>query len=417
MRLSYRHTKKACYLGMFVQAIVINLAPLLFVTFHESYAIPLRHIGLLVSINFGVQIVVDIIAAGTVDRFGYRRAVVLAQVLVATGLVLLGLLPPLLANPYAGLVLATSLLAAGGGLLEVVVSPILHALPTREKSSEMILLHSFYCWGHATVVLLSSLYFVLAGISAWQWLPLLWAIVPVMTGLLFLKVPMCPIVAEGETAMTFRALFARPLFWVFIFLMICAGAAEQPMAQWSSLFAEQGLGVNKAVGDLLGPCLFAILMGISRALYGVYGGRLPLRRSLALAGLICACGYILAATATTPALSLAGCAVCGLAVGILWPGMLSFAAIRFPLGGTALFGLLALGGDVGCSLGPGLVGWLSDWRAALPEGAPLRLFPTATPVEAGLKTGLLTASLFPALLCASLLLMYVRYRLRQRVGG
>ena len=412
MHFTYHHTKQACYLGMFVQAIVINLAPLLFATFHHSYAIPLRQIGLLVAVNFGVQLVTDAIAAATVDRIGYRRAIVLSQAAAAGGLLLLGLLPPLMAHPFAGLVAATVLLAMGGGLLEVVASPILHALPTEEKSAEMILLHSFYCWGHAAVVLLSTAYFALAGLGAWRWLPVAWAAVPVATGLLFLKVPILPIIGEGHAAMTFRGLFSRRLFWVFIFLMVCAGAAEQPMAQWVSLFAEQGLGVDKAAGDLLGPCLFAVMMAVARSGYGVWGARLPLRRCLALAALGCAAGYALAALAAAPALSLAGCALCGLAVGILWPGLLSFAAIRFPLGGTVLFGLLALGGDLGCSIGPGLVGWLSDWRAALPEGAPLRLFAAAAPVEAGLKTGLLAASIFPALLCASLLLMYVRRHAR-----
>ncbi|MGI5869980.1 MAG: MFS transporter [Kiritimatiellia bacterium] len=412
MPFTYQHTKIACYLAMFVQAIVINLAPLLFVTFHESYAIPLRQIGLLVSINFGVQIVTDILAAAHVDRVGYRPAMILAQVFATVGLVLMGLLPPLMENPYAGLVASTVLLAIGGGLLEVVASPILHALPTKEKSAEMVLLHSFYCWGHMAVVLFSTAYFALVGLAAWRWLPMLWAVVPVTTGLLFLKVPMLPIVGEGETSMTFRALFARPLFWVFVFLMVCAGASEQSMAQWVSLFAEQGLHVDKATGDLLGPCLFALMMALTRSAYGLWGARLPLRRCLALAGLLCAVGYVIAALAPSAGLALAGCALCGLAVGILWPGLLSFAAIRFPLGGTALFGLLALGGDLGCSLGPGLVGWISDWRAALPAGAPLRLFPDASPTQAGLKTGLLASIVFPLVLFGSLLSMYLRYRVR-----
>ncbi len=412
MHMAYHQTKLACYLAMFVQAIVINLAPLLFATFHHTYSIPLRRIGLLVAVNFGVQIVTDIIAAATVDRIGYRRAAVISQAAAASGLALLGLLPPLMANPYAGLVAATILLAVGGGLLEVVVSPILHALPTEEKSSEMILLHSFYCWGHMAVVLLSTAYFAFAGLSAWRWLPMVWTVVPVATGLLFLKVPMLPIVGEGQTAMTFRCLFSRRVFWMCIFLMLCAGAAEQPMAQWASLFAEQGLGVDKAAGDLLGPCLFALMMAVARSAYGVWGARLPLRRCLALASLACAAGYAVAALASAPALSLAGCALCGLAVGILWPGMLGFSALRFPLGGTAMFGLLALGGDLGCAIGPGLVGWISDWRAALPADAPLRLFASVQPIQAGLKTGLLAAAVFPALLCACLLCLHVRRRFR-----
>ena len=410
MQLTYTHTKLACYAAMFVQAIVINLAPLLFVTFHASYGIPLRQIGLLVAVNFGVQIVTDVVAAAHVDRIGYRSAIVLSQATAAAGLVLLGLLPPLMDNPYAGLVAATVLLAVGAGVLEVVASPILHALPTKEKSSEMILLHSFYCWGHASVVLLSTAYFAFAGLAAWRWLPMVWAVVPLATGLLFLKVPMLPIVGEGQTAMTFRCLFSRRLFWVFLFLMVCSGASEQSMAQWVSLFAEQGLGVGKAAGDLLGPCVFALMMALTRSAYGVWGARLPLRRCLALAALVCGAGYLLAALATTPALALAGCALCGLAVGIVWPGMLSFAAIRFPLGGTALFGLLALGGDLGCSIGPGLVGWISDWRAALAAGAPLRFFADVAPTQAGLKTGLLAAAVFPALLFACMLFLHVRRR-------
>lgn len=410
MQLTYHHTKLSCYAAMFVQAIVLNLTPLLFVTFHASYAIPLRQLGLLVAINFGVQIVTDVLAAAHVDRIGYRVAIVLSQVAAVTGLVLLGLLPPLMANPYAGLVVATVLLAVGAGLLEVVASPILHALPTEEKSSEMILLHSFYCWGHASVVLLSTAYFALIGLVAWRWLPMVWAMVPLVTGLAFLKVPMLPIVGDGETAMTFRCLFSRRLFWVFIFLMVCTGAAEQSMAQWVSLFAEQGLGVAKATGDLMGPCVFALMMALTRSAYGIWGARLPLRRCLALAALGCALGYLIATLAATPLLALVGCAFCGLAVGIMWPGMLSFAAIRFPLGGTALFGLLALGGDLGCSIGPGLVGWISDWRAALVAEPPLRLFAAVDPAQAGLKAGLLVAAVFPMLFFICMLFMHVRRR-------
>ena len=410
MHLTYHHTKRACYLGMFVQSIIINFAPLLFATFHDSYAIPLRQIGLLVAVNFGVQIVTDVVAAGTVDRFGYRPMAVLSQVVAAGGLLLFGVLPPIMDNPFAGLVAATILMAIGGGLLEVIASPILHALPTEEKSAEMVLLHSFYCWGYTAVVAFSTAYFALVGIGEWRWLAMAWALVPIGTGLLFLKVPIYPIICEGQTAMTFRCLFSRRVFWVFLFLMICAGAAEQPMAQWASLFAERGLGVDKALGDLLGPCLFAVMMAVARSAFGIWGARLPLRRCLAVSALVCAAGYVVAALAATPALSLAGCAICGLFVGILWPGMLSFAAVRFPLGGTAMFGLLALGGDLGCSIGPGLVGWLSDWRSALPADAAPRLFAGLDPTQAGLKTGLLAAAAFPALLFACLLFLHVRRR-------
>ena len=280
--MTYRHTLYASYLGYITQAICNNLPPLLFVTFNERLGVTLGQLGLLVSINFFIQIVVDLLAARYVDRIGHRRAVVLAQVFSTLGLLLLGVLPYLLPNAFVAILIPVAMSAVGGGLLEVLVSPIVESLPGEHKEKAMSLLHSFYCWGHVAVVLLSTAYFALAGVDNWRYLPFLWAILPLLNAFLYAKVPMQPPLAAHERT-PLGALFSRRIFWVFLLMMICAGASEQAMSQWASLFAERGLSVSKTMGDLLGPCAFAVLMGLARLLYGILGDKLNIRRAMALA--------------------------------------------------------------------------------------------------------------------------------------
>lgn len=359
-KLGPGHTLAACFTGYITQAIVVNFAPLLFVTFNTTYNISLTLIGLMITVNFGVQLTVDLLAAKFVDRIGYRPCAVAAHVFCCAGLVLLAVLPDVLPSPAVGLFIASAVYAAGGGLIEVLISPIVEACPYQKKKSVMSLLHSFYSWGQVAVVALSTLFFVCAGIGNWVILALVWAAVPLANAVFFLFVPIYPLVEEGQAAEKPASLLRSGLFWFFIVLMICAGGCEQAVSQWASAFAEEGLGVSKTVGDLLGPCLFAGMMGVSRVLFAKFGERIRLRLALLIAAGGCIAGYVLCAFSPFAWLGLAGCGIVGLSVGILWPGTISFASSRMPRGGTALFALLALGGDVGCMAAPSAVGALAD---------------------------------------------------------
>lgn len=381
MTLSYKHTKYAAYIGYITQAIVNNLMPLLFVSFQREFSLSLDKISLLITMNFGVQIVTDLVAAKYTDRIGYRAAAVAAHVLAVIGLTGMAYLPFIM-SPFAGLCICSAVNAVGGGLTEVIISPIIEALPGDEKSSAMSLLHSFYCWGQVAVVLFSTLYFVTAGISAWRFLPLIWALVPFFNIFLFMKVPIRTLNEDGED-IPLSKLFKVKIFWLFLLLMICAGASELAMSQWASLFAEEGLKVSKTVGDLLGPCAFAVLMGTARTFYGIKGAKMNLKKTIAASGILCAASYMLAVFAPHPVISLAGCALCGLSVGIMWPGTFSIAAKCYPSGGTGMFAILALAGDVGCSAGPTLAGFVADGTGDL-------------------KKGLLAAAVFPVIMTAGI---------------
>lgn len=358
MKLNYRHTLFASYLGYITQAIINNLAPLLFLTFQKSFDITLGEIGFLVSINFCIQMAVDVLAVKFVDKIGYRTCAVTAHIMCTAGLIGMGCFPFLFENAYAGLLIAIFFNAIGGGLIEVLVSPIVEALPGDQKESAMSLLHSFYCWGHVGVVLLSTLYFTTIGIDRWYFLPILWAAVPLFNAFFFSKVPIRTLVEE-EDAMPLKKLFSMKLFWLFFLMMLCAGASEQAMSQWASLFAESGLKVSKTLGDLLGPCAFAVLMGLSRVFYGKFGEKINLKNFIALSSVLCIVSYLLASLSTNPLISLLGCSLCGLSVGIMWPGTFSLSAKSCPQGGTAMFALFALAGDIGCSAGPGTVGLIA----------------------------------------------------------
>lgn len=379
IRDNYNHTLRASYVGYISQAIVNNFAPLLFLTFRSQFDISLDRITLLVTLNFGIQLVVDLLAAGFVDRIGYRTALVMAHILCALGVAGLGIFPQLPMGPYPGLLMAVCLYAAGGGLIEVMISPVVEACPTERKEAAMSLLHSFYCWGHVLVVIVSTMFFRLAGIENWRIMAFIWALVPFANAFYFGLVPIRSMTEEGQ-GMTVRQLAGSGIFWVFVLLMMCSGASEQAMSQWASAFAESALRVGKTVGDLLGPCMFALLMGTSRAVYARFSHRMPLIPFMAGSGVLCIAGYLLAVCSHAPVLALAGCGICGLAVGILWPGTFSLSCARIPRGGTAMAALLALGGDVGCSLGPTVVGLVSNAAGG------------------SIRTGLLAAIAFPVLL-------------------
>ncbi len=383
--LSYNQTISACRIGHITQAIVNNFAPLLFLTFQRLFDISLDKIALLVSINFFAQLVIDLLSVRIIPRIGYRKAAVLAHLFCAVGLIGLCVLPYLLSDAFAGLLLAVILYAVGGGMIEVMISPMVEACPTERKEAEMSLLHSFYCWGCVLVILGSTLFFVLFGVENWRVLACLWALIPLFNAFLFSRVPI-RMLEDEEEGISAKKLLSSGLFWVLFIVMLCSGAAEQSMSQWASAFAEAGLQVSKTAGDLAGPCAFAILMGISRLWYSKNDSRLSVTRAIFLSGLLCIGSYLLASLSASPLLGLIGCALCGLSVGVFWPGTLSLAAKAVKGGGTRMFAFLALGGDMGCSLGPALVGLVSASRGD------------------DLHAGLFSAILFPALLLLCLLL-------------
>lgn len=356
---NYNNTIVACYIGYIVQAIVNNFVPLLFITFQNTYNISLDRITLLVTVNFGVQLLVDMLSSKLVDKTGWRTAMIAAHVFAALGLAGLTLLPELFEDAFYGLLLAVVFYAVGGGLLEVCVSPIVEACPTKRKAAAMSLLHSFYCWGSVAVILASSLYFLFRGTGDWKVMALIWAAVPAFNCIYFMLVPMPEQEAEAKSG-SFKALFGNKIFWLMALLMICAGASEVCIAQWASSFAESGLGVSKVVGDIAGPCAFAFLMGVSRLVFAKLSEKVRLEPMLLVSGALCAGGYLIIALSPNAALSLVGCGICGFAVGAMWPGTFSLSAGGIKGGGTMMFAFLALAGDVGCTAGPTLVGFVTD---------------------------------------------------------
>ena len=361
MKLTHRATMLACYNGYITQAICINLAPLLYLTFQRSYGLTLGQISALIACNFIIQLTVDFVASFFSDRINMRFCVILAHLSSALGLIGLSVLPELL-PPMAGLLIAEALLGIGGGFTEVVISPLMEACPTDGKSGNMSLLHSFYCWGQAGVVLLSGAYFYFFAIEThWHYLPLFWAIIPLLGALAFCVVPIYRLPADENGGEKNRfSIFRNRLFWSFLLMMFCAGSAEMVMSQWASAFVESTLGVEKTLGDLLGPCMFALMMGSTRAFYGKFSDRIRLRSMMILSCILCIVAYLLAAFSPIPALSLLGCALCGIGVGIFWPGTLSYATERIPTAGLSMFALLAVAGDLGCLIGPSLAGSVAN---------------------------------------------------------
>ena len=384
--LNYNHTIYASFIGYVVQAVINNFVPLLFLTFQSTYGISLDKITMLVTFNFGIQLLIDLASVKFVDRIGYKASILIAHICAAIGLAGLTILPEIMSDPFLGLLISVAVYAVGGGLLEVLVSPIVEACPTKRKEAAMSLLHSFYCWGHVGVVLLSTAYFTVFGIENWKNLALFWALIPLLNAVYYRRVPFASLMEEGEKGMTLKELVRTRLFWIMMLLMVCAGACEQGISQWASAFAELGLGVSKTVGDLAGPLLFAVLMGSSRAIYGKHSEKIKLEKFMMICGLLCLCSYLLASLSKSPVLGLMGCALCGLSVGILWPGTFSMAAAGIRGGGTAMFALLALAGDLGCSGGPTFVGLVSE---AFGEN---------------LKKGILAGAIFPVLLLIGLFL-------------
>lgn len=383
---NYKKTLVACYLGFITQAISANFAPLLFLTFKSTYGITLEKIAMIPMVFYFAQLLIDLAATKFADKIGYRTCVVASQVLSAVGLISMAFLPDRLSNPFVGILVSVVLYAIGSGLIEVLVSPIVEACPFENKDGMMSLLHSFYCWGALGVILGSTLFFAVFGLGNWRILTIIWALVPLYNTFNFLSCPMERLVDEGKS-MSVGQLLRLPLFWLIIILMICSGASEATMAQWASAFTEAAIGVSKTVGDLAGPGLFAMFMGISRMLYGKFSEKLDLTKVMLICGIMCAGCYLLASLSASPILGLAGCALCGFAVGIMWPGSISISSQKCPRGGTAMFAFLALAGDLGATVSPTMVGSLAEMAGG------------------NLKTGLLVATVFPAVLVVGLLLL------------
>lgn len=385
-KTNYKKTLVACYLGFVTQSISANFTPLLFLTFKNTYGITLEKIAMIPMVFYFTQLLVDLAATKFADKIGYRTCVVASQVLSSVGLVLMTILPETLPLPFMGILISVVLYAIGSGLIEVLVSPIVEACPFENKDGMMSLLHSFYCWGAVGVILGSTLFFTIFGIESWKILTIIWALIPLYNTLNFMNCPIERLVEDGKS-MGIGNLLKTPIFWLMIILMVCSGASEVTMAQWASAFTESAIGVSKTVGDLAGPCLFAMLMGVSRMVYGRFSQKHDLTKVMLVCGMMCAGCYLLASLSKLPILGLAGCALCGLAVGIMWPGSISISSRHCPRGGTAMFAFLALAGDLGATVGPTMVGSLSEMAGG------------------NLKTGLLAATIFPVILVFGLLIL------------
>ena len=390
---NYKKTLIACYLGFVTQAISANFTPLLFITFISTYEITLEKIAMIPLVFYFTQLLTDLAATKFVDKIGYRTCVVGSQVLSAIGLALMAILPEVLPVPFIGILISAVLYAVGSGLIEVLVSPIVEACPFENKEGTMSLLHSFYCWGAMGVILGSTFFFAMFGVENWKILTFIWALVPLYNTFNFVICPIERLVEDGKS-MGIRKLLKTPIFWLMILLMVCSGASEASMAQWASAFTESAIGVSKTVGDLAGPCLFALLMGISRVLYGKFSEKLDLTKVMLICGMMCAGCYLLASLSTLPILGLAGCALSGMTVGIMWPGSISISSQKCPRGGTAMFAFLALAGDLGATVSPAMVGTISEMTGG------------------NLKTGLLAATIFPIILVVGLMILKFRGILR-----
>jgi fucose permease len=383
---NYKKTLTACYLGFVTQAISANFTPLLFLTFISTYGITLEKIAMIPLVFYLTQLLIDLAATKFADKIGYRTCVVASQVLSAAGLALMSILPEVLSKPFIGILISVVLYAVGSGLIEVLVSPIVEACPFENKEGTMSLLHSFYCWGAMGVILGSTFFFIMFGVENWKILTFIWALIPLYNTFNFVNCPIERLVEDGKS-MGIRKLLKMPIFWLLILLMICSGASEASMAQWASAFTESAVGVSKTVGDLAGPCLFALLMGIARVLYGKFSEKLDLTKVMLICGMMCAGCYLLASLSALPILGLAGCALCGMTVGIMWPGSISISSQKCPKGGTAMFAFLALAGDLGATVSPAMVGTISEMAGG------------------NLKTGLLAATIFPMILVVGLMIL------------
>lgn len=397
----YRLTTISCFVGIFAQAVIINLAALLFMPLMRLHGLTYVQLGTLVAVNFSVQVGSDLVFSGLIDRIGFRRLVLPACLVGSLGLFLFALAPVLLpGRVFAGLLAATAVYSAAGGLLEVLLSPIVNAIPNEEKGAAMSLLHSFYAWGQMATIILTTLFLFLVGERHWQWMVGFWALLPLANFLLFLKAPFPPSVPE-EHRLNMGDLILKP-FCLLAFAAIFFGAsAEVLMNQWTSAFMERALLLPKLTGDLFGMCGFALMLGLGRAWHGKYGARFDISKALVAMSALAVLCYLVVALAPGSWPGLLACMVCGFATSLLWPGTLIVASERYPLAGAWMFALLAAAGDVGAGLGPWFTGWVVDH--AIDTAAALRLeqWLGIGGEQAALRLGILAGTIAPllALLC------------------
>lgn len=361
MKNNYKSTLCASFLGYITQAIMLNFPPLLYIFFQTNLGLTLSQVSFLITANIVVELIVDMIVSKYAVKIGYRPLIICATIFAISGLFSMFILIEIIANPFVALILSMGLCGAGGGIMEVLISPIVEACPTKNKTGMMSLLHSFYCWGQAAVVLITTVFFLIFGIENWQFIAIFWTLVPLTSMILFCMCPIYTLEKEGEKSSTLKELFTSKVFWVLVIMMICSGASELAMAQWASAFAETVLGRSdlKWLTDLLGPCLFAICMGCTRVFYAKMSEKIDLTKGIFISSLICISAYLISVISPIPALCLVGCALCGIGAGIMWPGSFSIASSKLPQGGVLMFGLLALSGDFGCLVGPFLAGQVS----------------------------------------------------------
>jgi MFS family permease len=398
--VSYKSTAIACYIGNFVQAIVINLAPILFIPLRVLYGLSYTQLGLLVLINFSTQVAVDILLSGLADKHGFRGLCVLGQVLAILGLGLFALTPFIFSNLYFGFVISTIIFSGGGGLMEMLLSPIVDSIPTDVKATAMSVLHSFYAWGQLSVIVITTLFLFLFGISSWPIITALWLIVPIANAILFSVVPLCPPISKAERT-KLKDFLKHPYFLIALFAILLGGASEVGMAQWASAFLEKGLDLPKIFGDLVGVAMFALMLGIGRAIFGKYGKQINMNNILILGSALAIVCYFLVAVSLNPIIPVIFSGICGIAVSLLWPGSLVLVSEKFPKAGARIFALMAAGGDIGAAVGPWLISYITDsafeWQLTQELSSSIGL----TGEQIALRFGMLTGIMFPflCLLC------------------
>ncbi len=381
---NFKHTFRACFMGFFIQSIVCVFTPLLFVIFNTEYKISLPLITMISTVNFVVQFITDGFSIFFLQKIGYRKAGILAHFFAFCGLVILGTVAPRMPNMYLWIMIAVVLYSIGGGLLEVVLSPIIENTPSKSKSGTMSMLHSMFSVGSVATVLLTTIGLKIFGWQSWKYISVMWAILPFLNMIYFFFIP----INEGNENIEREPIwsfFRDRAFWGFLLVMMCGGAAEIGISQWASAFAETSLGISKTAGDVIGPCMFAVMMGVARMLHSRYPHLITLSKAIMYSGILATVCYLGAALVPIPFVALAFCGLCGFAVGIMWPGTLSLATRKYPAAGGTLFAVMALAGDLGCTAGPTAVGFV------------------ASIFGGNLRTGLLIGAFFPIVMVAGLM--------------
>ena len=393
MQTNYKRVKYACYTTNVSMSVVANLSPILFLTFHNLYGISYSLLGSLVLINFIAQLLIDLIFSFFSHKFNIPLAVKITPLLTLVGLFLYAVCP--LAFPqyaYAGLVVGTLVFSVSGGLAEVLISPVIAAIPSDDPDREMSKLHSVYAWGVVPVILISTLFLYVFGSQSWHWLALLYMLVPLVAFLLFTKAQI-PQMETPEKVSGALSFLKNKGLWLCVGAIFLGGASECIMAQWSSGYIEQALGIPKVWGDIFGVAVFSVMLGMGRTLYAKKGKKIE--NVLFLGSIGATICYLLAAICNMPLIGLVACAFTGLCVSMLWPGSLIVASDRFPQGGVFIFAMMAAGGDLGASVGPQLIGVITDFAIANPTIVSFAEGMNLAPEQMGMKLGMLVGMLFP----------------------